>query len=302
MKKVLLLGGAGQIGYNLIPRLIESSYIVTVLDLPGKENEKKLNIYKNKINIIFGDVEDQYLIKDLIQKHDIVINYAGIMPPYANYDQSIAESTNFIGSKNVVDAILEINPNCKYFYMSFVSVYGNTNKKIKKIVVESELDDFDDLYTISIIKSENYIREKLKNFVIIRMPIVLTKDNYYLRHMRLNSMMDFITKEDLNNYLVSILENKKALGKVYNISGFKANTNVFIDKMYKDTGVIKTTARNLYFGEVEDYKIIDEMVQIKKTSLSEYFNKVRENSSPIISKIKKIFNLIKYILFKKSAK
>ena len=76
--------------------------------------------------------------------------------------------------------------------MSFISIYGITEKKEHRITTTSESTHPDDTFTISLIKSEDYIKTNLKRFTILRMPNVLTPNNYFINHMKLDRYIDFI--------------------------------------------------------------------------------------------------------------
>ena len=249
MKDVLITGGAGKIGFNLVLKLLETNANVTILDLESKDSIKKTLKYKDKVKIVYGDVEDVNLVRDLVKRNDIVIDYAGIMPPLADLNDNIANSTNFGGTKNIVDSILEVNPECVYIYMSFISVYGTTEKKVRKLEVGCESTHPEDPYSVSLIRSEEYIKSKLEKFAIFRMPIVFTRKNYYIRHMKFGRKMDFITPDDLNEIVMGVMKSKQIHGKTYNISGFKMSTNEVMEKLYKITGDFPLFKRNLYYGE-----------------------------------------------------
>lgn len=296
MKDVLITGGAGKIGFNLVLKLLETNANVTILDLESKDSIKKTLKYKDKIKIIYGDVEDANLVRDLVRRNDIVIDYAGIMPPLADLNEEIANSTNFGGTKNIVDAIKEVNPECVYIYMSFISVYGTSDKKVRRLNVDSETTHPDDHYSISLIRSEEYIRSNLEKYTILRMPIVLTRKNYYLKHMMLNRKMDFITADDLNDIVMGIMKSSKIHGKTYNISGFKIPTNEVIEKLYRMTGKLSLMKRDLYYGEYEDAKDIEKVVKTDYVSFDEFISSIKVLAFK--RTILKIINYPKYIIYK----
>jgi len=73
MKKVLVTGGAGFIGSNLIPRLLEKNYSVIVLDNLSSGKMKNLSRVKNHphFKFILGDVRDQETVQNAM---------VGVMP------------------------------------------------------------------------------------------------------------------------------------------------------------------------------------------------------------------------------
>jgi len=300
MENVLILGAAGNIGYDLLLKLIEKEYILTAFDINTNINNKKLNKLKDKTNIVYGDIEDKTLIKELVKNKDIIINCAGIMPPYANLDDEIANTINYKGNKNVVDAIREFNPQCKYFYLSFISVYGITDKE-REINLKTEIDDHNDLYTKSIIKSEEYIKTNLKKHCILRMPIVLTADNYYINHLKLSRKTDFITINDLNNLIIDILKKKEINKKTYNISGFKVNSTDIITDIYIVTGELKIAGRDIYYGLYTDDNEIEELTSNKKTTYKSYIKELKEKTPKSKRKIRKTLNYFKYLILQKRA-
>lgn len=297
MRDVLITGGVGSIGFDLVEQLLNTNCNITILDLASKEGINKVSKIKDRIRIVYGDIEDKDLVLDLVKRNDFVINYAGVMPPLANLNEGIANSTNYTGTKNIVDSIREVNPECVLIYPSFISIYGETKKKKRSLKIDSESTYPDDPYSISVIQSEQYIKDNIKNFCILRMPIVLTKNNYFLNHMKLNVKMDFIAKEDLNKIILDIMRSKKIYGKIFNISGFKINSNKVVEAFYKKTGSLCILNRKVYYGEYADSDAINEFCNVKYTSLNDVLNGIKKK--PWLRRfLKKIINLPKYWIFK----
>ncbi len=303
MKGVLITGGAGKIGYNLVEKLVDTSYNVTILDLESKKSIKRLSKFKNTVKIVYGDIEDEKLITDLVKRNDIVINYAGVMPPFANLNSSIANSTNFGGTKNIVDAIKLTNPDCIYIHMSFISIYGDTSMTRRCLTVGTESNYPDDYYSVSLARSEEYIKTNLKKYLILRMPIVLTCRNYFINHIRLDTKMNFITKENLNDILLYFMKNnKKGLGKTYNIGGFEVNSNEVVEGFYKATGRISILNRNLYYGIFDDADLIEKQTGLKCDNCKEAFEDIKRENSNFKTTLLRIFNFPKYFIFKNRKK
>ena len=79
MIKILVTGGAGYIGSYIVKNLIDLKFNVTVIDnLMFNQNSNFLK-KKNNLNFIKGDVRDEKLIKEEVNKNDIIIPLAGIV-------------------------------------------------------------------------------------------------------------------------------------------------------------------------------------------------------------------------------
>lgn len=302
MRDVLITGGAGKIGFNLVRKLLDTNYSVTILDLESPESLKKMLEVKDHVKFVYGDVEDANLVRDLVKRNDFVIDYAGIMPPLANLNEDIANSTNFIGTKNIVNAINETNPGCIYLYMSFISVYGESQKDKRVLTVDSESTHPDDFYTVSIIRSEDYIKSNLKKYAILRMPVVLTKKNYFINHLALGKTVDLITRDNLNDIVMEIMTSKKIFGHTYNVSGVKVKSEDLIERIYKTTGALSILNRNLYYGEYEDGHELDKLVKVDYVGLEEALKDVKQNVSGLKCTVRKVLNYPKYLIFKNLVK
>ena len=105
MKKILITGAAGVVGSKVVSQiLLESFYEVTLLELKNKSITKKLNKYKKRINIVYGDATDPVLMEALVKDHDIIIHLSSAMPPVANYN-NLSYSNNYKATENIVKCI-----------------------------------------------------------------------------------------------------------------------------------------------------------------------------------------------------
>ena len=80
-KKVLIFGGSGQIGRNLIRKLTKNNYIVTVVtrNIHQKSYIIKTQANAGYIHIVEANIFDESKIRNLFRKTDICINLIGIL-------------------------------------------------------------------------------------------------------------------------------------------------------------------------------------------------------------------------------
>ena len=81
--------------------------------------------FRKRINIVYGDVNDEAIVDALVKDHDIVIHLAGILPPFANAREDLVRIVDYEGTKNIVNSIKDYNPKCYLLYASSTSIYGN---------------------------------------------------------------------------------------------------------------------------------------------------------------------------------
>ena len=76
--KILITGGAGYIGNILTDHLLQNGFNVTVYDnLIHKHGGILENCRNKKFTFIYGDVRDENTYREVINKHDIIVNLAG---------------------------------------------------------------------------------------------------------------------------------------------------------------------------------------------------------------------------------
>ena len=109
MKKILVTGGLGFIGNNLIKRLLETqNYDIRVLDIAEAENAIAYSI--SDVDFIQGDIRDTDTVKKALDKTDIVVHLAAdtrvmdsIEDPRYNFE------TNVIATFNLLYLMRELN-------------------------------------------------------------------------------------------------------------------------------------------------------------------------------------------------
>jgi UDP-glucose 4-epimerase len=122
--KILVTGGAGFVGSNLVFFLVNEGAIVTILDDFFTGKIENLARSEGKYDLVRGSVTDRELIRDLVSKSEIIFHLAArniiasTRNPYEDYQ------TNIGGTLNILLAAREFNSK-RVIYTSSVSVYGN---------------------------------------------------------------------------------------------------------------------------------------------------------------------------------
>ena len=113
--KVLVTGGAGFFGINMIRYLLNKNVEVTSLDIEEFKFEEK-----SKINILTGDIRDKNIVEKAVSGQDIVIHTAAALPLYSKED---IYSTDVDGTRNLLETAEKYNVS-RFIHISSTAVYG----------------------------------------------------------------------------------------------------------------------------------------------------------------------------------
>lgn len=134
MKKVLITGGAGFIGLNLVKKLLSKNYDITVLDNLSSQIHQIQNIneseyYKSvfsKVNFIEGNVKSIKDIKNAINNQEIIIHLASETGTgQSMYDIKNYTEVNILGTSLIIDYLTNNKNHVeKFIIASSRSIYG----------------------------------------------------------------------------------------------------------------------------------------------------------------------------------
>ena len=126
MQKVIVTGGAGFIGSNLVDRLVNDGYKVIVIDNESSECNEQF-YYNDKAEYHKLDVENYDAIQPLFKNVKYVFHLAAEARIQPTLDRPVKSCmTNFIGTCNVLEASRRNNVK-RVMYSSTSSAYGLKN-------------------------------------------------------------------------------------------------------------------------------------------------------------------------------
>ncbi len=169
--KVLVTGAFGNVGQNVISILLERGYSVRCFDLKNTRNMRVKNrlLRKGKFEVIWGDIRDSKITKQLVQEVEFIIHLAAIIPPLAYKIPKIAYDVNVKGSINLIKAAERMKNPPKFIYASSIAVHGNRMEKKPPTKVDDPLAPLDyDNYAKHKIEVEKYLQKTTIPWTILR--------------------------------------------------------------------------------------------------------------------------------------
>jgi UDP-glucose 4-epimerase len=128
MKKVLITGGAGFIGSHLADHFVQTGSEVVVLDNLTTGSRDNLKGPGGNAKFVLGDIRDQDLVEKLVNSADLVLHMAaalGVDNIMSDTIESI--STNIYGSEVVLQAASKFKK--RIFIASTSEIYGKNPKQ-----------------------------------------------------------------------------------------------------------------------------------------------------------------------------
>ena len=128
MKNILITGGAGFIGSNIVNELLKRGERVHVLDNFSTGKRENLYPYKNNKNfrLIEGDLRSFHIVRSAVKGVDYIL-HQGALPsvPRSINDPITTNDVNILGTLNILEAAKEFGVK-RVVYASSSSVYGNS--------------------------------------------------------------------------------------------------------------------------------------------------------------------------------
>ena len=221
--KVLLTGAFGNVGLSTLKELMKKDYNIRVFEVFNKKNRKIAKKFKNRIEIMWGDLRNKEEVNVAVQNQDIIIHLAAIIPPLADANPELAESVNVGATKNILDAIKNQLHKPKLVFTSSVAVYGDRRYNPMIEVTDPLMPSRGDYYAVTKISAEKLIRESGVDFAIFRLTYITSIDKLNMDplmfHMPLDTSIEICDTQDVGLALVNAIECDEVWGETFNLAG-----------------------------------------------------------------------------------
>lgn len=122
---VLVTGGAGFIGSNIVSKLLSLGHTVKVLDNFSTGKRENLNEFVNDIELIEGDIRSYHIVMEAVTGVEVVLHQAALPSvPRSINDPITSNEVNITGTLNILEAAKTKGVK-RVVYASSSSVYGD---------------------------------------------------------------------------------------------------------------------------------------------------------------------------------
>lgn len=261
-KKILVTGGLGFIGSNLVIRLVQEGAKVTIVDslIPSYGgNLFNIDPIKNKVKISLSDVRDTRKINKLVKNQEIIFNLAGTLSHIDSMTDPMTDlEINCRAQLSLLESVRKYNPSARIIYAGTRNQYG----KAKYLPVdENHPQEPTDINGINNIAAEKY--HLMYNSVYRIKTVSLRMTNTFgprhqMKHPRQGVLNWFIRQlmdgvevklfgsgkqirdvnyvDDVEGALYLIGASESGWGEAYNLGGTPISLLEFVKKTIKIVG------------------------------------------------------------------
>lgn len=267
MKSVLVTGGAGYVGSELVPKLLKQGYRVTVIDLMIY-GEDVFDFYEienpENLKVVKGDIRDTQLLEKEMNGIDCVIHLACISnDPSFELNPELGKSINLDSFRPLVEISKEKGVQ-RFIYASSSSVYGI--KEVSNVTEDMNLEPLTD-YSKFKADCEEILKEYHSNdftTVTIRPATVCG----FSPRQRLDVIVNILTNHAYHNNKIKVFGGSQLRPNIH----IQDMTDLYVEllKIDKDKIANRTFNAGYENQSVDDLaetvkRVIGDKVEIEKT-------------------------------------
>ena len=234
-KRILVTGGAGFIGSEVVSQLIKKNAMVSVLDNFSSGKKQYLPKKKN-LKIIKGDITDEKVISRSVKDQEFVIHLAALpFIPDSFYYPADFFNVNTTGSVNLLWKSIQSKTVTRFVHISTSEVYGtaqhtpmdenhptapHSTYAVSKLAGDRVAFTLhkENGFPIVIIRPFNsYGPQYTQPYIIPEIMNQLLIGNKELMLGNIKATRDFTYVSDTADAIIRSLDSKKAIGEIINV-------------------------------------------------------------------------------------
>ena len=234
-KRILVTGGAGFIGSEVVSQLIKKNAMVTVID-NFSFGKKQYLPKKNNLKIIEGDITDEKVVSRAVKDQEFVIHLAALpfIPDSFHYPANFF-NVNAIGTVNLLWKSIQSKTVTRFIHISTSEVYGtaqhvpmdenhptapHSTYAVSKLAgdrVAFTLHKENGFPVVIIRPFNSYGPQYTQPYIIPEIMNQLLIGNKELMLGNIDATRDFTYVSDTANAIIRSLDSKKAVGEIINV-------------------------------------------------------------------------------------
>ena len=220
--KILLTGGAGNIGSHTLPQLVARGHAVRWFERLTTANRRAARDLPSGVEVVWGDITDGAAVLHATAGVDVVVHLAALIPPAADEEPERARAVNVDGTANVVAACQAQPTPPRLLFSSTFDVHGYTLDKPPPRHIDDPLVATSP-YTEHKIRCEELIRESGLNWCVFRfadVPILGVRDPHPIMfEIGLDNRIECLHADDAGLAIVNAVETPEVWGRVLFVGG-----------------------------------------------------------------------------------
>jgi len=287
--KVLLTGPFGNVGLSTLKELIDRNYDVKVFDIKSSKNEKLSKDFRDKVEIIWGDLRNSDDVNRAIEDVNVVLHVGAIIPPLADREVEFAEAVNVGGTKNIIEAMKKSPLRPKLVFTSSIATYGD-RRNTPEIKVDDLLKPADhDEYGRQKVRCEKLVRASGLDWCIFRLTYIVSTNKLQMDplmfSMPLETCIEICDTKDTGLALANAVESQEIIGETLNIAGgpkCRITYKEYLNKMLNLFGLghdllpDEAFSTNDFHCGFMDTTKSQELLKFQRYTLEDYFHDVKE--------------------------
>ncbi len=307
---VLVTGAFGLVGSNLLEALENTDFNVRCFDIKTRKTRKNSRRFRNKYDIIWGDIRNKEDVSKAVANQDFIIHLAFSLPPINDTNRMVATEVNITGTKNIIESARNLATPPKLIFASSVAIYGDTREKHQPINISEKSNPTDD-YSKHKVECMNLIKQSELTYSIYVLGVIPpVKELMYDAKMfdvPIDTNIELLHPADVGVAFVNGLTNEKIWNKTLHIAGgpsCRLNYRNFVNTTMKAMGIgsipDEAFGGRIYHSSFLNSEESNEILNYQHHSYNDIISDMRKYNKLVISIAKLLKPIIRRFILNQS--